>query len=64
MSRYKQNQLFDDEKNKLSLPTISSACPEKQLRLFILPNISKIKSLQQIIGAIIKYYLYQDIRLK
>ncbi|XLT23857.1 hypothetical protein HN873_055149, partial [Arachis hypogaea] len=27
MSRYKQNQLFGDEKNKLSLPMIGSAFP-------------------------------------
>ncbi|RYR02868.1 hypothetical protein Ahy_B06g081706 [Arachis hypogaea] len=28
MSRYKQSQLFDYEKNKSSLPMIASACPE------------------------------------
>ncbi|RYR02866.1 hypothetical protein Ahy_B06g081704 [Arachis hypogaea] len=49
MSRYKQNQLFDYEKNKSSLPTITSACLEKQLWLFVLANISTVKSPQQTI---------------
>ncbi|XP_016205847.1 protein NAR1 isoform X1 [Arachis ipaensis] len=70
MSRYKQNQLFDDKKNKSSLPMIASACPgwicyaEKQLGSFVLPNISKVKSPQQTIGAIIKHYLCQDMGLR
>ncbi|KAF7840533.1 protein NAR1-like isoform X1 [Senna tora] len=66
ISRYKQNQLVDDESNKMGLPMIASACPgwicyaEKQLGSFILPYISKVKSPQQIIGAIIKHHVCQE----
>ncbi|XP_054776675.1 protein NAR1 [Prosopis cineraria] len=65
ISRYKQNQLVDDESSKLGLPMIASACPgwicyaEKQLGSFVLPYISSVKSPQQTVGAIIKHHVCQ-----
>ncbi|XP_019439994.1 PREDICTED: protein NAR1 [Lupinus angustifolius] len=70
ITRYRQNQLVDDERSKSSLPMIASACPgwvcyaEKQLGSFVLPNISKVKSPQQTSGTIIKHYLCQDMGVR
>ncbi|PON90260.1 Iron hydrogenase, subset [Trema orientale] len=70
ITRYKQSQLVDDEKNKYSLPMISSACPgwicyaEKQLGSYILPYISSVKSPQQTIGAIVKNHMCQKMGLR
>ncbi|PON34014.1 Iron hydrogenase, subset [Parasponia andersonii] len=70
ITRYKQSQLVDDEKNKYSLPMISSACPgwicyaEKQLGSYILPYISSVKSPQQTIGAIVKIHICQKMGLR
>ncbi|KAI4296027.1 hypothetical protein L6164_036017 [Bauhinia variegata] len=68
--RYKENQSIDNERSKSSFPMIASACPgwicyaEKQLGSFVLPYISKVKSPQQTIGAVIKHHLYQDMGLR
>ncbi|XP_027330636.1 protein NAR1 isoform X2 [Abrus precatorius] len=70
ITRYRQNQLVDDEKSKSSLPMIASACPgwicyaEKQLGSFVLPYISSVKSPQQTIGAIIKNCVCQELGLR
>lgn len=70
ITRYRQNQLVDDERSKSSLPMIASACPgwicyaEKQLGSFVLPYISSVKSPQQTIGTIIKRYVCQDMELR
>nr|KYP57500.1 Cytosolic Fe-S cluster assembly factor NARFL [Cajanus cajan] len=70
ITRYRQNQLVDDERSKSNLPMIASACPgwicyaEKQLGSFALPYISSVKSPQQTVGAIIKNYLCQEIGLR
>ncbi|KAG4401433.1 hypothetical protein AAZX31_07G248200 [Glycine max] len=69
ITRYRQNQLVDDERSKSSLPMIASACPgwicyaEKQLGSFVLPYISSVKSPQQTVGAIIKNYVCQELGL-
>ncbi|XP_027091032.1 protein NAR1-like isoform X2 [Coffea arabica] len=65
ITRYRQCHSTTDKKSKLGLPLISSACPawinyaEKNLGSYILPNISSVKSPQQIIGAIIKNHICQ-----
>ncbi|XP_027185315.1 protein NAR1 [Coffea eugenioides] len=65
ITRYRQCHLTTDEKSKLALPMISSACPgwicyaEKTLGSYILPYISSVKSPQQTIGAIIKNHICQ-----
>ncbi|KHN42277.1 Cytosolic Fe-S cluster assembly factor NARFL [Glycine soja] len=70
ITRYRQNQLVDDERSKSSLPMIASACPgwicyaEKQLGSFVLPYISSVKSPQQTIGVIIKNYVCQELGLR
>ncbi|KAH1243867.1 Protein NAR1 [Glycine max] len=70
ITRYRQNQLVDDERSKSSLPMIASACPgwicyaEKQLGSFVLPYISSVKSPQQTVGAIIKNYVCQELGLR
>ncbi|KAI4298797.1 hypothetical protein L6164_032314 [Bauhinia variegata] len=71
ITRYKESQPADDHgSSKSSLPMIASACPgwicyaEKQLGSFALPYISKVKSPQQTIGAVIKHRLYQDMGLR
>ncbi|CAL5205649.1 unnamed protein product [Lathyrus oleraceus] len=70
ITRYRQNQLLDDERSKSSLPMIASACPgwicyaEKQLGSFVLPYISSVKSPQQTIGTIIKRYVCEDMKLR
>lgn len=67
ITRYRQNQLVDDERSKSSLPMIASACPgwicyaEKQLGSFVLPYISSVKSPQQTVGAIIKNYVCHEL---
>ncbi|KAK7363845.1 hypothetical protein VNO77_06004 [Canavalia gladiata] len=70
ITRYRQNQLVNDERSKSSLPMIASACPgwvcyaEKQLGSFVLPYISSVKSPQQTIGAIIKNCVCQELGLR
>ncbi|KAL2571407.1 hypothetical protein AAZX31_17G007000 [Glycine max] len=69
ITRYRQNQVVEDERSKSSLPMIASACPgwicyaEKQLGSFVLPYISSVKSPQQTIGVIIKNYVCQELGL-
>ncbi|KAL2495483.1 ferredoxin hydrogenase [Forsythia ovata] len=70
ITRYKQSNSINDEKSKLALPMISSACPgwicyaEKTLGTYILPYISSVKSPQQIIGAAIKSHICQKLCLR
>ncbi|KHN03534.1 Cytosolic Fe-S cluster assembly factor NARFL [Glycine soja] len=70
ITRYRQNQVVEDERSKSSLPMIASACPgwicyaEKQLGSFVLPYISSVKSPQQTIGVIIKNYVCQELGLR
>ncbi|CAJ1941483.1 unnamed protein product [Sphenostylis stenocarpa] len=70
ITRYRQNQLVDDERSKSCLPMITSACPgwicyaEKQLGSFVLPYISSVKSPQQTIGVIIKNCVCQELGLR
>ncbi|KAL9277934.1 hypothetical protein ACSQ67_024843 [Phaseolus vulgaris] len=70
ITRYRQNELVDDERSKSSLPMIASACPgwicyaEKQLGSFVLPYISSVKSPQQTVGVIIKNCVCQELGLR
>ncbi|KAL2475767.1 ferredoxin hydrogenase [Abeliophyllum distichum] len=70
ITRYKQSNSINDEKSKLALPMISSACPgwicyaEKTLGSYVLPYISSVKSPQQIIGAAIKSHICQKLCLR
>lgn len=70
IARYKQKHASVDERERTSLPIISSACPgwicyaEKTLGSYILPYISSVKSPQQTMGAIIKHHVCQKLNIR
>ncbi|CAI9087141.1 OLC1v1021138C3 [Oldenlandia corymbosa var. corymbosa] len=70
ITRYRHCHSTSNEKSKLSLPMISSACPgwicyaEKSLGSYILPYISSVKSPQQIIGSVIKRHICHSLYLR
>lgn len=70
VERYKQSQSAGGKESNSRIPMISSACPgwicyaEKTLGSYILPFISSVKSPQQIIGAVIKNFVYQKLDIR